>query len=85
MWKEEKGIQQDIARCGEGNIGRDMMNNAEKFLVQCVATQESLGSGVTSFDVLRHFVFHNRKKNIDLDYLPCTSATVNFYIRRAFF
>ena len=48
-----------------------MMTNAEKFLVQCVATQEALGTGVTSFDVLRHFVFHNRYRS--------------FYIRREFF
>ena len=69
-------------RFGEDQMSGDLMRAAEYFLVRCLATSES--AEVSSFDALRHSVFHNRKKKIDLDTFPCSSACIRFHIKRSF-
>ena len=77
-------FQKSLATFGEITLTEELVATSEEFLVECLASKEAKATGVKTFDSLRHFMFHNRKKNIDLDTLPCTSRSLRYHIQRSF-
>ena len=64
-------FQVGLAKFGEDIVTEEIIELVEEFLIKALATNEVKAVGVKSFDAFRYFVFHIRKKNIELDILPC--------------
>ena len=77
-------FQKSLATFGEITLTEELVATSEEFLVECLASKEAKATGAKTFDSLRHFMFHNRKKDIDLDTLPCTSRSLRYHIQRSF-
>ena len=62
-----------------------MLKNAEQFHLECISTRELLSRGITTFDSMRHYNFHNEeRKYFNIEKLPCTSESIKLHIKRTF-
>ena len=77
-------FQVGLAKFGEDILTEDMIGLVKEFLIESLATNEVKAAGVRSFDAFRYFVFQNRKKNIELENLPCTSSSIRLHIQCVF-
>jgi len=57
-----------------------MIRSAEKYLVACISSDNTVGT----FDKLRYNIYHKKTFQLDLEKLPCTSASVHLHIKRAY-
>ena len=77
--------QQQLFEFGERVLGHEMLKYAEEFLLEFIGTRESLSRGITTFDSMQHYNFHNKEgKDFNIGKLPCISESIKLHIKRAF-
>ena len=63
------------------SITLDMINQDERFLVQCCAPK----SACKMFDELRYQIYHKQAFKFDLEKIPATSSSIVNHIKRAYY
>jgi len=65
---------------GKSELTEQMINNAERFLVRCLSSNENIGC----FDELRYEVFHKKQLQFNIETFPPISNSIKIHIKRAF-
>ena len=61
-------------------LTEDIICNAEKFLLRCISSNESLND----FDDLRYEIYHKKQLKFDVEKIPPTSNSIRQHIRRSY-
>ena len=64
---------------GKNEISQNMIADAEKFLVQCITSDDT-----NNFDELRFNVYHKKHLQFDIERFPPTSASIRQHILCAY-
>ena len=79
LFKKEIKALTTYCYFGKNEISENMINDAEKFLFQCITSDDT-----DNFDDLRFNVYHKKHLQFDIERSPATSASIRQHILRTY-